>query len=850
MPSLTRIEAAERTELLSTRSYHVELDLTRPDTFRSTTTIAFDAARANSNTFLDVQPSALHSVTLNGRELDTSALRDGRFPLTGLAERNELVVVADMAYSKEGEGLQRHVDPADGKVYIYASVFMEYAPRIFGCFDQPDLKAPFTFTVTVPEGNGPDEEWQVLGSGAATRLGPQTWQVVQPLPLSTYLVTVVAGPYASFYSEHDGVPLGWHCRASLATALQADVDEVFTVTGQVLDEFHRLFGVRYPFGTFHQVFVPEFTYLSLDHPGCVLIKELYLFRAPAPRSEHETRAVVITHGLSLMWLAGLVTNKWWNDLWLGQAFADYMAHRVTGDVTEYVGGPLTTFAVRRKAQAYVADQRPSTHPVCIEAPDALTALLDLDRISYFKGSSALRQLATHMGDDALRAGLRTYFARHAYGSATFEDFLTAISEASGRDMHGWARTWLQSSNVNTLRPELLVEGGKIASAAVVQTAPDTHPVLRTHTMDVGLYDSTGAGAVTRVTIDGERTELPELVGRPAPAFLLLNDGDYTYAKVRFDEASLAALPDMLPRLSPINRAMVWCALLLAVQDGVYPAAAHLDLVARMIPVETELSVVVEVLEQARIDVADRFLEPALRPAAMARIAQSCRDRLARVDAGDELALALFRGLIEFSADVAELRGWLDGTPPPAGLTLDPDLSWRIRYRLSVLGALTEAEIDDALRADPSTHGEQSAAKCRAARPDPAAKASAWKAITSDTGLSSFGLWALAEGFWQPEQLELTAPYVERFFTEMPDAAALRGDSVLDWLVRFGYPRLAASPSTLEHAEKMLAREDIPLPLRRRVIDFTDDLRRVVDARASAASARAADARIPNAGARG
>jgi len=849
MPSLTRVEAAERTELLSTRSYRVELDLTRPDTFRSTTTIAFDAARPNSDTFLDVKPSVLHSVTLNGTALDVAALADGRFPLPGLAAAgNELVVVADMAYSKDCQGLHRHVDPADGRTYLYGSVFLDHAPRIFACFDQPDLKAPFTLDITVPHDDAwPDEdEWQVFGTGEATRVAPGRWQVVQAVPQSTYLTTVVAGPYRTFSAEHDGVPLRLHCRASLADALAVDVDEVFTITGQCLEEFHRLFGVRYPFGTFDQVFVPEFSYLSLDHPGCVLIRELYLFRSPAPRSEHETRAVVIAHGLSLMWLAGLVTNRWWNDLWLGQAFADYLAHRVTSQVTEFTG-PLTTFAARRKGQAYVADQRPSTHPICIEGPDALTALLDLDRISYFKGSSSLRQLATHMGDDKLRDGLRIFFGRHAYGSATLADFVAAISEAAGTDMTGWTDTWFKTANVNTLRAELSVADGRISAAVIRQTAPDTHPVLRPHTMDVGLYRAgpagpggpgvlggPGASEKVRVRVDGARTELPELVGRPAPSLVLLNDGDLTYAKVRFDPASAAALPGLLGGLPPLNRGMVWCQLLLAVQDGGYPAAEHLDLVTGMIGVETELSIVVEVLEQARNDVADRFLDPALRPAAMARIADALRARLAGTAPEDELGISLFRSLIEFSSDVAELRGWLDGVPPPAGLAMDTDLGWRARYRLAVLGELTEAEITAALDADPSSQGEQFATRCRAARPDPAAKRAYWDAIMTDTGRSNYGLWALAEGFWQPEQAELTAPYVERFFTEMPDAATLRGDTVLDWLVRFLYPRYAASTATLEFADKLLARDDVPLPLRRRVVDFTDDLRRVVEARAAAA----------------
>jgi aminopeptidase N len=825
MASLTRTDAATRSALLRVHSYEVELDLTTgPTTFRSTTTLKFGATTPGANTFLDIAPSELHSVTLNGRALDVTRLEDGRLPVAGLAAENSLVVIADMVYSRECEGLHRFEDPADGQVYVYSFVYVDNAPKIFACFDQPDLKAPYTFKLKVPD------NWQVLGNAPATKTAPGQWELTESPAVSTYLTALVAGPYASFHTTHNGISLGFHCRASLADALKADVDEVFEITGQILTACAGIFGIDYPFGKLDQVFVPEFSVLSLDHPGCVLLREQYLFSSTATASERETRAVVLAHGISLMWLAGLVTHAWWDDLWLGQSFADYMAHRLTSEATRFPGAP-TTFAARRKGQAYVPDQRPSTHPVALTGPDVRTVLLELDRISYFKGHSVLRQLATHIGDDALRAGLRTYFSRHRFATATFADFMAALSEAAGTDMAGWARDWLKSANVNTLIPEITVRDGRVAAAAVLQTAPASHPLLRTHTLNIGLYGEAGATTV-RAEISGARTELPQLIGRPAPRFVLLNDGDLTYAKIRFDRAGQEALATVLPTLSPINRAMTWCALLLSVQDGVFPAAGHLELVRQMVAVETELSIQAEVLEQARNDVADRFLAPALRPAAMKRVADALSARLARLDPGDELQVTLFRALVDFTADATLMRGWLGGSGLPAGLTLDGDLSWRIRGRLAALGELGAGEIDAAYDAEPSAQAEQHATRCRAARPEQAAKEAAWTAIMTDTSLSSYRLFALAEGFWQPEQLELTAPYVERFFAEMPAAAELRGDMVLDLLLRSLYPRYSATQGTLALAEKMITRSDLQPTLRRRAADYTDDLRRVVQARAA------------------
>jgi len=824
MPSLTRAEAADRSAVLNVASYQVDLDLTTgEEIFRSTTTIGFGAT-AGAQTFLDIHPETLHSVRLNGEPVDAEALRDGRLPLTGLAADNELVVVADMRYSRENEGMHRYTDPADGKTYVYAFVYIDNAPKVFACFDQPDLKATYTFTVRTPE------DWQVLGNAAAHELSPGSWRLDSTPPQSSYLTTLLAGPYASVYHDHDGIKLGFHCRASLAQYVEVDAEELFEITGQCLDHYERMFGVRYPFGKLDHVYVPEFSLLSLDHPGCVLLRELYLYRTPGTASERETRAVVLAHGISLMWLAALVTNRWWDDLWVGQAFADYMAHRVTSEATRFPGPP-TTFAARRKGQAYLADQRSSTHPICQDGPDVQTVLLEMDRITYFKGHSAIRQLAARVGTEALRVGLRTYFDRHAFGTATYADFQAAMDSATDDDIRQWATLWFETSNVNTLYPEVTVEDGIITAAAIRQAAPESHPVLRPHTLDVGLYGN-GTSDRVQVRIYGERTELPELAGRPAPEFLLLNDGDLTYAKIRFDERSLAALPRMLPALSPLNRGMLWCQLLQAIGDAAFPPAEHLALVADMVSGETELSIIAEVLEQARYDVADRYLQPADRPKWLASIADRLRSRLAGTPADDERLLTLYRNLIEFSSDVAELRGWLDGTGVPPGIEVDDDTSWRIRYRLSVLGEVSESEIESAFRNEPSAQAEQLAMKARAARPDPEAKRDAWEAIMRDPTLSNYQLWSLSEGFWQPEQLELTAPYVERFFAEMPDAAKLRGDLALDVLLRTFYPRYAASEQTLELAAGLVAQDDISLPLRRRVADFTDDLRRVVNARAN------------------
>jgi aminopeptidase N len=857
MPSLTRVAATERAALLTVESYDIELDLTGgPAGFRSVTSIRFRSATPDAATFVEVRPTTLLGVRLNGTELDPAALDDNQFALTGLLPDNTLVVEAEMAYSNTGEGLHRFVDPADGNTYLYAMSGIDNAQRIFACFDQPDLKAPVTLSVVAP----PD--WTVAGNGelAATAV-PGRWEFAATPPLATYFVSLIAGPYHLLRGEHDGIPLGVYCRRSLAEYLDRDADEIFTVTRQCLDRLHELFDVRYPFGKYDQAFVPEFNMGAMENPGLVTFRDDYLYRSAVTDAERETRAGTIAHEMAHMWFGDLVTLCWWDDLWLNESFAEYFGTRVTAEATRF-GWAWTTFALRRKAWGYAADQRPSTHPVApSEVPDAAEALSNLDGISYAKGASVLRQLVAWLGDEAFLAGLRGFFAAHRFGNATLADLLAALSASTGRDLTGWAEVWLRQPQLNTLRAEVrLRDDGHYAEVAVVQSAPPGHPLLRPHRIGVGLYDfadptdpglaqssdttatdgvdgSAGAGSGVRLrrrievdldpVVDGGRTVLDQLTGQPAARLLLLNDGDLTFAKVRLDEGSAAAVPLALPGLSdPLARALLWSETLDAVTDGERPVSHLLALIVAALPAEPELIVVQDVLNRTR-PLLDRYLGPDVRPAALEQLAGACDRLLVAAPPGGSRQLAAARGLIGAAVDSGVLAGWLAGENVPVGLVVDAELRWAVLRRLTVLGAVGEPEIAAEQAADPSASGAERAATCRAALPDPAAKDRAWRLVTCDTTLSNRLLEANAAGFWQPEQAELTASYVERYFAEMPEAARRRTPWVADQVAGLAYPRYAVAGRTRELAAALLARDDLPPGLRRVVTDADDDLRRAL-----------------------
>ncbi|WP_320066625.1 aminopeptidase N [Micromonospora sp. RTGN7] len=838
MPSLSRVEATARGALITVESYQVDLDLTGGgERFRSHTTIRFRAT-TGAETFVEVTPARLRAVRLNDRDLDPGSLAGNRLPLTGLGEVNTLVVEAEMAYSNTGEGLHRFVDPADGETYLYAMSFLDNAQRIFAAFDQPDLKAPVTLAVTAPA------EWTVAANGElAATPRPGRWEFAPTAPLASYFVTLIAGPWHVRRAEHDGIPLGIWCRRSLAEHLDADADEIFTVTRQCLDRFHELFAERYPFGKYDQAFVPEFNAGAMENPGLVTFRDDLVFRSAVTEPERELRATTIAHEMAHMWFGDLVTMRWWDDLWLNESFAEYLGTRVTAEATRF-DRAWTTFALRRKGWGYAADQRPSTHPVAPEeVADAALALLNFDGISYAKGASVLRQLVAWVGDEAFLAGLNAHFAAHRFGNATLADLLGALSAASGRDLSDWAERWLRRAQVNTLRAEVGVDAdGRYAEVAIVQTAPAAHPVLRPHRIGVDRYAADGVVTHDEVDLDpdadGGRTLLAGLVGEPAAQLLLPNAGDLTFAKIRLDPSSADAVALVLPTLAdPLARALLWSEALDAATDGERPVAGLVGLIVAALPAETEVIIVEDVLRAVR-PLVDQHLDPLAREAALLRLAGACQRMLAAAGPGGSRQLAAARALIGASTDVDLLAGWLAGRGVPDGLAVDTELRWSLLGRLVVLGAVGEDEISTEAAADPSAAGAERAARCRAALPDPKAKAAAWEIVVHNTELSNRLVEAAARGFWQPEQVELTASYVPRYFAEMPAASMLRTPWAAEQIAKDAFPRYAVSQPTRDLAAALLARDDLAPGLRRVLIDLDDDLRRALVARTAVAAAAA------------
>ncbi|TDC18784.1 aminopeptidase N [Streptomyces sp. 8K308] len=858
--NLTRDEARERARLLTVHGYEVALDVRSAvesppvggvRTFRSTTTIRFACAEEGASSFADLLAPTVHSVTLNGVELPVDEVFDGsRVLLTGLRAENELTVDAACAYSRTGEGLHHFTDPEDGEIYLYTQYEPADARRVFTNFEQPDLKAPFTFRVTAPA------HWTVLSNGAETRRSPAqddpeaaaaTWHFATTRPISTYITAVVAGPY-HYVTDHYArelpggerleIPLGALCRKGLARHF--DPEEIFTTTKQGFDFFHDHFGFPYPFGKYDQAFVPEYNLGAMENPGCVTFREEYVFRGRTTRAAYQGRANTLLHEMSHMWFGDLVTMEWWDDLWLKESFADFMAAFSLVEATRFEEGWIS-FANRRKAWAYRADQLPSTHPVTADIRDLQDAKLNFDGITYAKGASVLKQLVAYVGRDAFLEGARRYFQRHAYGNTTLADLLAVLGETSGRDMSGWSRAWLQTAGVNSLTPQATYDAdGRLTELVVRQEAPESHPTLRPHRVAVGLYRGAEPGgplvryARAEVDVEGASTVVPALAGAERPELILVNDDDLTYCKARFDEGSLDTLRARLGDIAdPLARALCWSALWNLTRDALLPARDFLALVRDFGGAESEIGVLQMVHAWAHTALV-HYTPAEARDEAARRLSESALHQLRLAAPGSDHQLAWARFFASCAASDADFRlltGLLAGTARIDGLDIDQELRWAFLEPLTANGHAGEAELADELARDDTASGKRHHVRCLAARPSAEVKARAWAEVVESDALSNALVEATIDGFAQPGQRELLAPYVERYFEVIEGVWAKRTIEIAMAVVRGLFPAYQDRQATLDATDAWLTtHESAPPALRRLVLEARDDLSRALAAR--------------------
>ena len=837
--NLTRVEASERSSLVETSSYRVELDLTTgPEVFRSTSTVTFTAT-PGASTFIDAITRTVHSVTLNGVELDPAEVADGiRIQLPSLAAENELTVVADHEYTNTGEGLHRFVDPVDGEVYLYSQFEVPDSRRVFAVFEQPDLKATFTFTVRAPK------HWKVVSNGVTPEPLVEGDSAVFAFPetqrISSYITAIVAGPYQSVHSEltsSDGrtIPLGIYARASLFEHL--DADYIFDITRKGFAYFESKFDVPYPFEKYDQLFVPEFNAGAMENAGCVTFTEVYVFRSKVTDAIKERRVVTILHELAHMWFGDLVTMKWWNDLWLNESFAEWASTIATAEATEWTEA-WTTFQAMEKSWAYKQDQLPSTHPIVADIRDLEDVQVNFDGITYAKGGSVLKQLVAWVGEDDFFAGVSNYFKKHAWGNTELADLLRELEATSGRELTDWSAKWLETAGVNTLRPELTVDdSGVITAFAVLQSAHPDYPTIRPHRMAIGFYELQD-GALTRthrheLDVDGERTDVPELVGRSRPDLILLNDDDLAYAKIRLDDASLeTAIAHLKDIENPLARAIVWGAAWDATRDGETAARDYVRLVLNNIASETESTTIRTTLLQLA-QVARSYVEPATRHDTVVEVADALWSLAAEAEPGSDAQFQFvqyFANMAATPANVATLTGLRDGTITLPGLTIDTDLDWLLIEGLALNGAIGHSEIDAALEKDNTSNGQQAAARARAALPGADAKRAVFDQLVGDDTVPNAIVRMTTMGWQHANGPTGFAELVDAYFDAIVPIWESRTYKIAEYLILGLYPAALANENLIVKTRAWLeANAEQPAALRRMVSENLAGVERAVQA---------------------
>ena len=835
--SLTHAEAVQRAAVVVPEDYALHLDLTGladGQVLRAISTVRFTCPSPGTATFVDgsAQPVA---VTLNGSLVDLTAWDGSRIVVSGLAERNVLTVESVQEATDGPAGVRRSVDPSDGQTYVWMTFEPDDARSVFGCFDQPDLKATFAVTVVAPAA------WTVCSNMPAASAqsdgANRIWTFVPTPRLSTYLLVVNGGPFHGIRRERDGFDLGIYARASLAPFLDRDEDELFELTAAGLTFFGERFAMRYPERRYDQVFVPGMGG-AMENYGCVTWSDSFLYRSEPSAGQRELRAVVLLHEMAHMWFGDIVTMRWWDDLWLNEAFAEWAANWAAVAATGY-SDAWASFLVTRKQRGYAADRSSTRHPIRQQAPDVATAAQGFDMITYAKGASVIKQLVALVGEESFLAGLRGYFAANAWGNATLDDLVGAIATASGRDLRQWVSQWLDSAGLSRVTVRVELDGGVYRRVQLEQDSNgERATVLPRHRLDVGVYDLTGGDSATPVLtrrnivpveVHDDGVDVSALVGRPAADLLLVNDDDLAFVQVRPDPLSLQTVLDGAGALpSALSRTVAWMQVWDLVASGELAADRLVGCGLGLLPSES-VEPVMEALLTVVVQAADLWSADGRRDELLAQVADLCDD-LARPDRqGPEGGAALhgrrmtaLRGLARTAVTEQHFA-----VLASAGAR-DVDLRWRLLERRAAVGVLDEAGITAVLAVDPDPDSWVREFTVRCAYPSADSKDSAWQAAI-DGRVPAGALDAVGKAFWQRSQDDLLRGYADRFLAALPTISTSGMLVAMATAIKL-FPVAGVHNEFLDRVDSACHENGVSPLVAHAVAERSDELRRMLVAR--------------------
>ena len=742
---LSQEDAAARSARVSNVDYVLDFTLTGKESFAGTTTATFDLKDTDAALTLDLDKATVKSVTVNGKPVE--ARYNGWFitiaPQDLAKGRNTVTVAYERLHSTNGEGLHRMVDPVDGRVYTYSHFEPAAAHQMFAVFDQPDLKATYSVTVTAPA------DWTVVTTTRETAVADagagKRWTFKTSKKLSPYNFSLHAGPYKVWEDNSARYPMRLFARQSVAS--QVTPEDWFRYTKAGLVFFDEYFGIPYQFEKYDQLLVPDFLYGAMENAGAVTFAEAgFMYKAAMTAEQKQRLAAVIMHEMAHQWFGDLVTMKWWNGLWLNESFASFMGTLATAEATEFKDAWQAFYQTGKQA-AYVQDQKVTTHPIEVPVPSSANAFDNIDAITYSKGASTLKQLRHLLGEETFRKGVHNYLVKYQWRNATLQDFIGSLGEAAGRDLGGWTREWLYRPGVNTIEASYTCSGGKgggkIAGFTLGQSAPSKAlPTLREQRVQVAAFKLDGGKlSLVRnepVTYKGAKTAVPALNGAACPDLVYPNYQDWGFAKVQLDKRSFETARSSLSQVEdPLLRAMLWQSLWDGVRDAKLPLNEFIKVALNNAPQEKDYTLLGDVV--GKIVASKGYLDAMnLNDAYAKQTARALEDMawqgVVAHKGNDNFQRRWFGAYLNLASSdeaLARLAGLLDGKAATEGLQVNQDQRWAIigrlnRYNYRGAAALVEAE----QARDKSDTGQGAAVAAIASRPDAKTKAE-WLATIVD-----------------------------------------------------------------------------------------------------------------------
>jgi aminopeptidase N len=828
---VSRALAAHRARVVADVRYDLALDVTARDSAVGHVTVRFRRS-GPGDIILDWRGRRLLDATANGRALPASAANAAHIRVPAVLLRsgeNALAFgfVADIAPS--GASIIRFHDRSDDSDYLYTLLVPSDANQLFPCFDQPDLKAKVTLALTVRAG------WVAVANGSETAAGGNdaiaTHRFAETPPLSTYQIAFAAGPWQLRTATVDGRTIAAYVRRSRER--EADLDTLLAQNARALGWMERYFARPYPFEKFAFLLAPAFPFGGMEHPGAIFYNEdRFIFRERPTLPQRLGRMSTILHEVVHMWFGDLVTMRWFDDLWLKEGFATYLAAKALADL-DSASGAWKAFYLANKPAAYSVDQTAGTTPLWQELANLDQAKSNYGAIVYNKAPSVLKQLNYLVGEPAFRAGVRAFLARHAYGNATWRDLLAAIAGAAARPLDRFGRHFILRPGMPEVEQHVDVRDGRITRLTLTQrplqplSGPGAWP-MRTQVLLV--YDDQPA-VVLPVELIGPTTDVTAARGRAAPRFVFANGGDYGYMLTRLDTASVRALETgALGRVEDaLLRAMLWGALWDEVRAARMDPARFVRLAQSELPREPDEQIVPRLLGRLR-RAMDAYLASGtrdrLRPEAERFLQGGANDRTQPYGIR-KAYLDAFIGLAASPAGVTALRAIL-ASDSVAGEPLRDPTRWDVVTRLAVLGT------DDAERLllaqasrDTTPDGRRREFIAGAALGTAETKRAYFTRYFADSTLNEDWAAGSLGAFNALDHQALTLPYLRPALDSLRWIQANRRIFFLGgWLGAFlgGQTGEAA----LQTVQRFLAdQSDLPADLRRKVLENADELERTV-----------------------